>query len=202
MVEGALLGTALTYVNFHLIEQKLRHTDRAPSGNRSQYAGPADAVETKDGWIFVQVIGMPLFKRWTKLMGEDHWLTDPRFTDDISRGDNGEVLSARTAEWAKGLTTEEALAALEAARIPAGPVLKPQDVLDNKHVEAVGYLEDVSFPGMPGDAPVTGFPVRMSDSEVGIRTRAPLLGEHTDSVLAELGYTAAEINTLRASGAV
>jgi len=202
MVEGALLGTALTYFNFHLIEQQLRGTDRTASGNRSQYAGPADAVETKDGWIFVQVIGDPLFARWAKLMGEEEWLSDPRFKDDISRGDNGAILSARTARWAKGLTTSDALAALEAARIPAGPVLKPQDVLENAHIQSAGFFEEVAFPGMPGPAPLTGFPVRMSESQVGIRTRPPLLGEHTDAVLGALGYTQPEIAGLRQSGAI
>jgi len=202
MVEGALLGTALTYFNFHLIEQKLRGTDRVASGNRSQYAGPADAIETKDGWIFVQVIGDPLFRRWAKLMGEDTWLSDPRFKDDISRGDNGNVLSKRTAEWARDKSTKEALAALEAARIPAGPVLKPADVLENEHINEVGFFEDVDFPGMPGPAPVMGFPVKMSDSNIGPQHRAPLLGEHTDEVLSSLGYTADELAALRTAGAI
>ncbi len=202
MVEGALLGTALTYFNFHLIEQKLRGTNRVASGNRSQYAGPADSVRTKDGWIFVQVIGDPLFKRWARLMGEDHWLTDPRFANDLARGDNGQLLSERTAQWAADRTTPQALADLEAARIPAGRVMKPQEVLEDDHIAAVGYLEDVAFPGMPADAPVAGFPVRMSHSTVGIRTRPPLLGEHTDEVLGELGYSAAQIADLRTDGVI
>lgn len=202
MVEGALLGTALTYFNFHLIEQKLRGTDRVASGNRSQYAGPADAIKTSDGWIFVQVIGDPLFRRWAKLMGEDSWLSDPRFKDDISRGDNGQLLSERTAQWAKDKSTKEALAALEAARIPAGPVLKPADVLQNEHINEVGFFEDVKFPGMPGPAPVMGFPVRMSDSTTGPQHRAPLLGEHTDEVLMSIGYTAGDLAAFRTAGAI
>ena len=202
MVEGALLGTALTYFNFHLIEQQLRGTDREASGNRSQYAGPADSIRTKDGWIFVQVLGTPLFKRWARLMGEEHWLEDARFKDDLSRGDHGEILSARTAEWAAQRTTEEALAELEAARIPAGPVLKPAEVLTHRHVNEAGFFTPVEFPGMPGPAPVTGFPVRMTESDVGIRMRPPLLGEHTDDVLASLGYGADEIAALRDAGAI
>jgi len=202
MVEGALLGTALTYFNFHLIEQQLRGTNRSPSGNRSQYAGPADAVRTKDGWIFVQVIGDPLFRRWAKLMGEEDWLTDPRFKDDISRGDNGAVLSERTEAWSKHLSTDEALAALEAARIPAGPVMKPADVLKNDHIQEVGYFEEVNFPGMPGPAPVVGFPVRMSESHTAIHRQPPELGQHTEEVLLELGYSSTEILELRQAGAI
>ncbi|MFA7639040.1 MAG: CoA transferase, partial [Parvibaculum sp.] len=150
VVEGSLLSTALAYFNFHLIEQQLRQTNRIAIGNRSPYAGPADIVQTKDGWILVQVIGMPLFKRWAKLMGEDHWLTDPRFKDDLARGDNGKILSERTARWAAKRTSAEALAELEKARIPAGPVYSPQQALDDPHIQAMNYLKPVEFPGLPG----------------------------------------------------
>ncbi|MFN3627137.1 MAG: CoA transferase, partial [Parvibaculum sp.] len=202
VVEGSLLSTALAYFNFHLIEQQLRQTNRVAIGNRSPYAGPADIVRTKDGWILVQVIGMPLFKRWAKLMGEDHWLTDPRFKDDLSRGDHGEILSERTARWAAERTSEEALAELEKARIPAGPVYSPQQALDDPHIKAMNYLKPVDFPGLPGPAPIMETPLRLSRSPGTLRERAPVLGEHTESILGELGYSAAEIAAFREEGII
>ncbi len=202
VVEGSLLSTALAYFNFHLIEQQLRQTNRVAIGNRSPYAGPADIVRTKDGWILVQVIGMPLFKRWARLMGEDHWLSDPRFKDDLSRGDYGEILSERTARWAAERTSEEALAELEKARIPAGPVYSPQQALDDPHIKAMNYLKPVGFPGLPGPAPIMETPLRLSRSPGTLRERAPVLGEHTESILGELGYSAAEIAGFRDEGIV
>lgn len=202
VVEGSLLSTALAYFNFHLIEQQLRQTNRIAIGNRSPYAGPADIVQTKDGWILVQVIGMPLFKRWTKLMGEDHWLTDPRFKDDLARGDNGKILSERTARWAAERTSAEALAELEKARIPAGPVYSPQQALDDPHIQAMNYLKPVEFPGLPGAAPIMETPLRLSRTPGSVRERAPLLGEHTDAILTELGYTTEEISSFRAEGVI
>jgi len=202
IVEGSLLSTALGYFNFHLIEQELRKVNREAIGNRSPYAGPADIVRTKDGWILVQAIGAPLFKRWAKLMGEDHWLTDPRFKDDLARGDNGELLSKRTSEWAALRSTDEALALLEKARIPAGAVNTPQEALDDPHIAAMGYLTRMDFPGLPGPAPIMETPVRLSETPGTLNTRAPLLGEHTDSILTSLGYTSAEIAGFRAEGVV
>lgn len=202
VVEGSLLSTALAYFNFHLIEQDLRKTNRIAIGNRSPYAGPADIVRTKDGWILVQVIGMPLFKRWARLMGEDQWLTDPRFKDDLARGDHGEILSERTQRWAETRTTEEALAELEAARIPAGPVYSPQQALDDRHIKEMGYLKPLAFPGLPGPAPVMETPLRLSRTPASVRDRAPLLGEHTDVILGELGYTAEEISAFRSEGII
>lgn len=202
VVEGSLLSTALAYFNFHLIEQQLRQTNRVAIGNRSPYAGPADIVRTKDGWILVQVIGMPLFKRWAKLMGEDHWLTDPRFKDDLARGDNGKVLSERTARWAAERTSEEALAALEKARIPAGPVYSPQQALDDPHIKAMNYLKPLDFPGLPGPAPIMETPLRLSRSPGTVRQRAPMLGEHTETILGELGYSAAEIAAFHEEGII
>ncbi len=202
MVEGALLATALNFFNFHLIEQDLRQTDRTAIGNRSPYAGPADCVQTKDGWIFVQVIGAPLFKRWTRMMGEDQWLTDPRFSTDLKRGENGEVLSERTATWAADLTTEEALEALAEARIPAGPVYSPAQVLADPHIQAMQYMKPVDFPGLPKPAPIMDIPIRLSATPGGIRHRAPLLGEHTDSILQDLGYDPSAIEQLRQNGVI
>lgn len=206
IVEGSLLSTALAYFNFHLIEQDLRKTNRIAIGNRSPYAGPADIVRTKDGWILVQVIGQPLYKRWVRLMGDEdgetRWLADPRFQDDISRGDNGAILSERTARWAAERTTAEALSALEKARIPAGPVLTPQQALDDPHIRQMGYLHPMPFPGMPGAAPVMEMPVRLSRTPGELRGRAPMLGEHTDEILTALGYTQADIDAFRAEGVI
>jgi crotonobetainyl-CoA:carnitine CoA-transferase CaiB-like acyl-CoA transferase len=128
---------------------------------------------------------------------EEFWLTDARFKDDLARGDNAVVISARMREWCAERTTNEAIAALEAARIPAGPVLSLQQALDDEHVVATGYLQPVDYPGMRVAAPVPRSPVYLSETPGEIRTRAPLLGEHTDEVLASVGYSADEILGLR-----
>jgi crotonobetainyl-CoA:carnitine CoA-transferase CaiB-like acyl-CoA transferase len=201
-VEGALLATAVTMTNAMLIEQAVIKTDRVPTGNRGQTSAPVDIFRTRDGWILTQVIGQPLFKRWARLMGEEHWLTDERFKDDISRGNNGAIVSERMSRWCAKHTTAEALEILGQAQIPAGPLLKPQQTLDDPHINAMEFFQPVEFPGAPRPAPIAKVPVRLSATPGAIRRRAPLLGEHTDEILADLGYDVRAIAALRDKGVI
>jgi len=201
-VKGSLLASALTIANAALIEQAVTVPDRVATLNRSQVSAPSDTHRTRDGWILVQTIGQPLFERWTTLMGEPQWLEDPRFIDDMARGDHGEVISERMAAWCAERTTEVALAELEDARIPAGPVYSPQQALDDSHVQAIGFLKALGFPGVPALAPVSDTPFSLSGAETGVRHRAPQLGEHTDEILESLGYRPGDIAELRTARVV
>jgi crotonobetainyl-CoA:carnitine CoA-transferase CaiB-like acyl-CoA transferase len=75
-------------------------------------------------------------------------------------------------------------------------------VLDDPHVAAMGYLQRVPFPGASKPVPILDTPVRLSATPGSIRTRAPLLGEHTEAILGELGYDSAAVADLRARGIV
>ena len=202
-VEGTLLGTSIVFNAATLIEQAAIQSNRVGSGNRGQTAGPVDSFKTKDGWILVQVVGHPLFKRWAGLMGEEEkWLNDPRFTDDLKRGENGTAISERMQQWCDQFTTAEALARLAEARIPAGEILTPQGLLDNEHVNGAPYLKEMEYPGVDKAVPLPYSPVRLHGTPAEIRHRAPQLGEHTDEVMANLGLSADDIAALRAAGAI
>ena len=196
-VEAALLSTALSFNNAPMIEQILLNINRTGTGNRAQHVGPSDVFNTRDGAIFIQVVGHPLFVRWAKLVGADEWIDDPRFATDAKRGEHGELISARAAIWCSERTTEKALAELAAVRVPAGPILTSQEAYDDPHVQAMGLLNPVNFPGLTQSAPVTGTPVTLSKTPGTIRSRPPMLGEHTDQIMAELGYTKHQVSQLR-----
>ena len=197
-VEGALLPTALMMTNAMLIEQQILQVNRVAVGNRGVAVAPCDLFRLKDGWVLVQVAGQPMFKRWCRLIGEEAWFTDPRFSDDDQRAINGDVLNDRMQAWCDGKTKAEVLSALDAARVPASPLLSPQDALDDPHIQAMQFMKSMDFPGLARPAPITETPFNLSLTPGSIRTRAPLLGEHTDAVMGELGYDAAQIADLRA----
>ncbi|MDG1951981.1 MAG: CoA transferase [Gammaproteobacteria bacterium] len=197
IVEGSLFNTALTMMNGTAIEQAALNVNRVASLNRAQTTAPSDTFKTKNGWVLVQSVGGPLFERWARLMGEEHWITDPRMKDDLSRGEHGQIISDRMSIWCSERTSEEALAEMEEVRLPAGPVLSPQQVLDDPHIKAKNLFQATDFPGLDKPVPLMRTPVELSETPGEIRHRAPKLGEHTDAILMEIGYNASEIAELR-----
>jgi len=193
-VQGALLASALTVAGGTLIEQAVTGVNRVASGNRGQTAAPSDTYKTRDGWVLVSVVGQPLFERWANLMGEDEWLTDPRFVDDASRGLNSDIITERMQAWTSTQSTAEILDALDTARIPCGEVLSPQEALNHPQVEAMHYLEDIEYPGVEGTYPMPRTPIEFNKIGRPKSKRPPLLGEHTDTILAELGFSKNEIS--------
>ena len=161
---------------------------RVASGNRGQTAAPSDVFATRDGWVLVSVVGHPLFERWARLMGEDRWLTDPRYATDETRGEQAVEISERMSAWTRERTTRQVVAELESARIPCGEVLSPAEALVNEQVVDQAFFTPTDYPGLPTPAPVGRTPVDFSRVDTPIRRRAPTLGEHTREVMRELGY--------------
>ena len=198
LVEGSLLRSALNLANSMLIEQSVAGTNRVPTGNRAYQIGPGDLFRTADdGWLLVQVIGSRLFTRWARLMGEEQrWVEDPRFRSDELRGRNGAVLSERMATWCAERTLAESLDALTEARIPAAPMYKPQDTLEDEAIRAAGSFVEMDFAGLAAPAPVAAPITELSSTPASYRSPAPVLGQDTRAIMDELGYGVDEIQRL------
>ena len=202
VVDGSLLATGVTFMQALLAERSVTGIVRQSRGNTGFFTAPADTYRTADGWITVQTIGRDMFDRWARLVGREELVEDPRFRDDLLRADNRETITQAMEAWLVNRTTAQALSELEGARLPAGPVLDLGQVLDDPQVKARELLQYVDYPGAPKPVPLANPAVRLSATPGSIRRRAPTLGEHTDEILDGLGYSAAEIQELRAAKVV
>jgi crotonobetainyl-CoA:carnitine CoA-transferase CaiB-like acyl-CoA transferase len=202
VVDGSLLATSITFMQGLLAERSVIGVERTQRGNAGFHAAPADAYRAKDGWIMVQTIGSDMFARWARLVGREDLIGDPRFADDLLRADNRETITEAMNAWVATRTTAEAVAELQTARVPAGPVLELDEVLDDPQVKARELVQYVDYPGAPKPVPLASPAVRLSATPAAIRHRAPTLGEHTDEVLHEVGYSEEEITVLRSGGVV
>ena len=203
-MNASLLRTAVCFADAPLAEEAMLASGRNGTGNRGQLYGPADIFATRDGFVLVQVIGDGAFARWARLVGEPGLAADARFANDQARG-RRRLCSARS--WAAGVQRARAQTRcreLAAARVPAGEVLSPKRCLESEQVAAAGALREVSYPGLPRVARIAAYPFEMAQGALaqGDERRPPVLGEHTDEILGELGYDRAAIGVLHQQGVV
>jgi formyl-CoA transferase len=135
-----------------------------------------------------------------KVIEEEDWITNPHFATPEVRLPHLKMIFARIEEWTKTKTKFEAMDLLNKHDIPCGPILSMKEIAYEPSLRATGTVVEVDHPAR-GKYLTVGNPIKLSDSPTDV-TRSPLLGEHTDEVLAQLGFAAGEIASLRAEGAV
>jgi crotonobetainyl-CoA:carnitine CoA-transferase CaiB-like acyl-CoA transferase len=202
LIDVSLLATSVMFMTPLLAERSVTGIRRERQGNTGYYTAPSDAYRTRDGWIIAPTIGDQMFRRWARLVGREDLIEDPRCKDDITRGNNYKLINDAMNEWCAARSRDEAITELERARIPCGPVYELDEVLSDAQVRARRLLEETEYPGGARAIPLASAPVRLSETPSQSLRRAPTLGEHTDEVLTELGFTASDIALFRSEGAI
>jgi crotonobetainyl-CoA:carnitine CoA-transferase CaiB-like acyl-CoA transferase len=169
-------------------------------GSAHPLNAPYQAFRTSDGWVNV---GAANQKNWLALVaaiGAPELAADPRFADNAARMAHRPALEEALAPLFRRRATGEWLAVLDAAGVPAGPVLSIGEMLADPQTRAREMLAEVTHARL-GRVRTLGLPVKLSATPGGLRRGAPLLGEHTREVLLEVGYAESAVDELVASGA-
>mgnify|MGYP005748394883 FL=1 len=135
-----------------------------------------------------------------KVIGKDEWISDPEYATPEARLPKLVSIFATIEEWTKTKTKFEAMDILNKYDIPCGPILSMKEIAYEPSLRATGTIVEVDHPER-GKYLTVGNPIKLSGSPTEV-TRSPLLGEHTDEVLAQLGYSADEIAAMRTEKAI
>jgi formyl-CoA transferase len=130
-----------------------------------------------------------------KVIGEEGWITDEAYATPAARLLHLKPIFARIEQWTMTKDKFEAMDILNQFDIPCGPILSMKEIAEDPSLRATGTVVEVDHPKR-GKYLSVGNPIKMSDSATEV-TRSPLLGEHTDEVLGELGFGKAQIDELR-----
>ena len=173
----------------------------ARAGNAHQNNVPYQVFEAADGHLILAVGNDTQFARFCAVAGCAPLATDQRFARNADRVRHRETLVPLLAEIVRQRSKQDWLAALEAAKVPCGAINNLAEVFADPQVIARGMAVTVPHP-MADGLRLVASPMKLSATPPTVRRAPPLLGQHTDEVLAELGLDAAERERLRASGAV
>ncbi len=172
-----------------------------PLGSAHRMNAPYQAFRTRDGYITVGANNPRLWQRLCQVIGREDLLADERFTSNAGRMAHREALTTEIESALKSRDTADWEAALLEAGVPCGPLRDYAQVVQDPHTLAREMVVTMDHP-VEGEIRGLGIPVKLSGTPGEIRRPAPLLGQHTDEILAGLGYSAAEISALREQGAV
>jgi crotonobetainyl-CoA:carnitine CoA-transferase CaiB-like acyl-CoA transferase len=172
-----------------------------PMGSAHPLNAPYQAFETADGWINVGAANQKNWDRFTRVIEAPELKDNPRFKDNRGRMANLALLVETLAPHLKKRGSADWLARLEAAGVPAGPVLSVTDMHADPQAQARQMIVETAHP-KAGSTMAIGLPIKLSETPGSIRRPAPLFGQHTREVLVEAGYSTPDIDALVKAGAV
>lgn len=201
------------YVDTSLYEASMVHTywqvamafatgeSAGPMGSAHPVAAPYQAIPTQDGWINIGAVSQATWVGMTRVLQLEHLLEDERFASNRERMANRDLLISLITEAMRSNSTDYWVDKFEQAGVPAGPVRKIKDMLEDPQTLARDMVIEVDHP-VAGQVQALGLPIKFSHGNGVTRRGAPQYGEHTAEVLQELGYSSEEIAVLAASQAV
>ena len=196
-VQSSLLAAQISMLDFQAARWTIGREVPGQAGNDHPTSIPTGVFATADGHINIAAAGNEIYRRLCVALGRPELADDAAFNTDKKRSANRKALNAAIAAVTVGRTSAEWIELLNKAGVPGGPIYTMDQVFADPQVQHLGITRKVAHPAL-GDVEVIGQPIALRRSNGEVRTPTPEAGEHTDSILAELGYDAAAIAGLRA----
>jgi len=201
IVDTSLMEAALQQTYWHAAIHFATGESPGPTGSAHILTAPYQAFRAKDGWINIGGANQANWERIAEGLGHPEWRDDARFRTNSDRMANLPALTTLMNAALATRTKAEWIDVFDAAGVPVGPVNSIGEALSHPQALARGMVVDLVHP-QAGATKALGCPVHFSATPTSVTRPAPMLGEHTREVLAEAGYSDAEIDAFAAEGVV
>lgn len=200
-VTTSLLQAQIQMLDFQAARYLKEGEVPVSAGNDHPTSIPTGVFPTSDGHINIAVAGGPIYERFCKAIGHEEWMTDDRFDTAAKRSKNRKDMNAVIADVTRHKSSQYWVELFEEKGVPCGPIYNMEQMFADPQVKHLEMATPVNHPRM-GTFNVVNQAIKLSRTPHQIRTATPEQGEHTDQILAELGYDAATIKAMHDKGAV
>jgi formyl-CoA transferase len=200
-VHTSLLEAMVRMLDFQTTRWLIGKEIPPQAGNDHPTGIPTGVFKTADGHMNIAASGQHMYRRLCEALDVKPLIDDPRFKTPQDRSKNRVACNEELEKATATKTSAEWVEILNKAGVPCGPILNVKEVFEDEQVRALGLSVKIRHPRL-GEQEVQNLPVTLSRTPGAVRTASPDLGEHTDQVLAELGYSREEIAALHRDGAV
>jgi crotonobetainyl-CoA:carnitine CoA-transferase CaiB-like acyl-CoA transferase len=200
-IDTSLLEGQMAMLSYHLTRYFASGKVPGPGGSGSQVSVPYQAFSAADDWLVIAAFNERMWRDFCAAVERPEWAEDPRFAKADGRAEHRDLLIDLINDTLRARPAAEWAGRLEAAGVPCTRVNRIDQVVEDEQVRSRDMIVDLDVPGL-GPIKVAGLPIKLSATPGRLDRPPPHLGEHTRSVLADLGYDEAAIRALAGRGAV
>lgn len=196
-VDACIYGTVIALQPMEINFTAVSGVETRRAGRGHQFLqGVWGSFRTKNGWICLAGVDDKRWANFCRVMGIEHVLTDPEYSDNVIRNFRGVKIEKLLDEIFPTKTTDEWMQLLTGIDILATPVQEYQDILNSEQALVNGYITEMDHPQI-GKVRVVGTPISLSDTPLTTTTPPPELGQHSEEILLEAGFSWEDITAFR-----